>query len=275
MKKLKKHTINYIVLLFSYLPISTLYSFLTLVRKINSLFFKYRNNTIIKNIENSFKNESHNEISKRFSIHFFNLIAEIIKSLSISKKDLLNRVEILNINEIERQIKNKKNIVLVTNHFCNWEWLFLRLSLINDIFLFGIYQQQSSKVFEFIINKSRSRFGGNLISTNNLKNFLLKKTQRKTLFFVSDQLPPKNNRGLKVSFLGQSTVFNKIPERVSRLTNSVVFYIEMLEVKKGYYTVEFKQVKSTNITKIYANLLEETVRKQPEKWLWSHKRWKR
>ena len=275
MKKLKKHTINYIVLLFSHLPISTLYSFLTLVRKINSLFFKYRNNTIIKNIENSFKNESHNEISKRFSIHFFNLIAEIIKSLSISKKDLLNRVEILNINEIERQIKNKKNIVLVTNHFCNWEWLFLRLSLINDIFLLGIYQQQSSKVFEFIINKSRSRFGGNLISTNNLKNFLLKKTQRKTLFFVSDQLPPKNNRGLKVNFLGQSTIFNKIPERVSRLTNSVVFYIEMLEVKKGYYTVEFKQVKSTNITKIYANLLEETVRKQPEKWLWSHKRWKR
>lgn len=275
MKKLKKHTINYIVLLFSHLPISTLYSFLTLVRKINSLFFKYRNNTIIKNIENSFKNESHNEISKRFSIHFFNLIAEIIKSLSISKKDLLNRVEILNINEIERQIKNKKNIVLVTNHFCNWEWLFLRLSLINDIFLLGIYQQQSSKVFEFIINKSRSRFGGNLISTNNLKNFLLKKTQRKTLFFVSDQLPPKNNRGLKVNFLGQSTVFNKIPERVSKITNSVVFYIEMLEVKKGYYTVEFKQVKSTNITKIYANLLEETVRKQPEKWLWSHKRWKR
>lgn len=275
MKKLKKHTINYIVLLFSHLPISTLYSFLTLVRKINSLFFKYRNNTIIKNIENSFKNKSHNEISKRFSIHFFNLIAEIIKSLSISKKDLLNRVEILNINEIERQIKNKKNIVLVTNHFCNWEWLFLRLSLINDIFLLGIYQQQSSKVFEFIINKSRSRFGGNLISTNNLKNFLLKKTQRKTLFFVSDQLPPKNNRGLKVNFLGRSTVFNKIPERVSIITNSVVFYIEMLEVKKGYYTVEFKQVKSTNITKIYANLLEETVRKQPEKWLWSHKRWKR
>ena len=275
MKKLKKHTINYIVLLFSHLPISTLYSFLTLVRKINSHFFKYRNNTIIKNIENSFKNESHNEISKRFSIHFFNLIAEIIKSLSISKKDLLNRVKILNINEIERQIKNKKNIVLVTNHFCNWEWLFLRLSLINDIFLLGIYQQQSSKVFEFIINKSRSRFGGNLISTNNLKNFLLKKTQRKTLFFVSDQLPPKNNRGLKVNFLGQSTVFNKIPERVSIITNSVVFYIEMLEVKKGYYTVEFKQVKSTNITKIYANLLEETVRKQPEKWLWSHKRWKR
>jgi len=275
MKKLKKHTINYIVLLFSYLPISTLYSFSTLVRKVNSLIFKYRNNTIIKNIENSFKKVNHSKISKKFSIHFFDLIAEIIKSLSISKNDLLNRVEILNINEIERQIKNKKNIVFVTNHFCNWEWLFLRISLINDIFLFGIYQEQSSKVFEFIINKSRTRFGGNLISTKNLKNFLLKKTQRKTLLFVSDQLPPKNNRGLKVNFLGQSTVFNKIPERVSKLTKSVVFYIEMLETKRGYYSIEFKQIKSANITKIYANLLEETVSKQPEKWLWSHKRWKR
>ena len=275
MKKLKKHTINYIVLLFSFLPITILYSFSTLVRKINSFFFKYRHNTIIKNIENSFINENHNKISKKFSIHFFNLIAEIIKSLSISKNDLLNRVKIININEIERQIKNEKNIVFITNHFCNWEWLFLRISLISDIFLFGIYQEQSSKVFEFIINKSRSRFGGNLISTNNLKNFLLKKTQRKSLFFVSDQLPPINNRGLKINFLGQFTLFNKIPERVSMLTNSVVFYIEMLEVKKGYYSVEFKQVKSTNITKIYANLLEETVRKQHEKWLWSNKRWKR
>ena len=184
MKKLKKHTINYIVLLFSYLPISTLYSFLTLVRKINSLIFKYRNNTIIQNIENSFKKVNHSKISKKFSIHFFDLIAEIIKSLSISKNDLLNRVEILNINEIERQIKNKKNIVFVTNHFCNWEWLFLRISLINDIFLFGIYQEQSSKVFEFIINKSRTRFGGNLISTNNLKNFLLKKTKKNTFICI-------------------------------------------------------------------------------------------
>ena len=49
----------------------------------------------------------------------------------------------------------------------------------------------------------------------------------------------------------------------------------MLETKRGYYSIEFKQIKSANITKIYANLLEETVSKQPEKWLWSHKRWKR
>ena len=40
------------------------------------------------------------------------------------------------------------------------------------------------------------------------------------------------------------------------------------------FTPEFA-FKFINITKIYANLLEETVRKQPEKWLWSHKRWKR
>lgn len=275
MKKLKKHTINYIVKIFSYLPISRLYSFSTLIRKINSFFFKYRHNTITKNIKNSFKNENHSKISKKFSVHFFNLIAEVIKSLSISKNDILERVQIKNINEIERQIINEKNIVFITNHFCNWEWLFLRISLIKNIFLFGIYQEQSSKVFEFIINKSRTRFGGNLISTNNLKNFLLKKKQRKTFFFVSDQLPPKNNRGLKINFLGQSTIFNKIPERVSKLTKSVVFYIEMLETKRGYYSIEFKQIKSTNITKIYANLLEETVGKQPDKWLWSHKRWKR
>ena len=156
---------------------------MTLVRKINSLIFKYRNNTIIQNIENSFKKVNHSKISKKFSIHFFDLIAEIIKSLSISKNDLLNRVEILNINEIERQIKNKKNIVFVTNHFCNWEWLFLRISLINDIFLFGIYQEQSSKVFEFIINKSRTRFVKSHFNKQS-QNFLLKKTKKNTFICI-------------------------------------------------------------------------------------------
>ena len=49
----------------------------------------------------------------------------------------------------------------------------------------------------------------------------------------------------------------------------------MLKVKKGYYTLEFKIIKSKNITKEYVQLLEKTILKQPEAWLWSHNRWKR
>ena len=45
--------------------------------------------------------------------------------------------------------------------------------------------------------------------------------------------------------------------------------------KKGYYNLEFKKIKSENITEKYANLLERTIQKKPMAWLWSHNRWKR
>jgi len=49
----------------------------------------------------------------------------------------------------------------------------------------------------------------------------------------------------------------------------------MLKLKKGYYNIEFQKIKSKNITTEYIKLLEKTIYKQPENWLWSHKRWKR
>ena len=46
-------------------------------------------------------------------------------------------------------------------------------------------------------------------------------------------------------------------------------------IKKGHYIITLKKLNSTRITEKYAKLLEKTIQKQPEKWLWSHNRWKR
>ena len=71
-------------------------------------------------------------------------------------------------------------------------------------------------------------------------------------------------------------------ERIMRHTNQAVFYGDMRRVKRGYYqcdmllmTTEPKKTKEWEITDWYFKMLEESIRREPANWLWSHNRWKR
>ena len=61
-----------------------------------------------------------------------------------------------------------------------------------------------------------------------------------------------------------------------------VFYGDVRRIKRGYYECEMKlmtekpkEMDENEITKVYFRMLEETIRRDPANWLWSHNRWKR
>ena len=63
--------------------------------------------------------------------------------------------------------------------------------------------------------------------------------------------------------------------------NAAVVFFNIYKVKRGFYEVDCilicEAAKETSygfITEMHTKLLEEVVRKQPEYWLWSHRRWK-
>ena len=56
----------------------------------------------------------------------------------------------------------------------------------------------------------------------------------------------------------------------------------MKKVKRGYYQVNYLRIypdgekfKEYEVVKKYYDLLEKTINKSPDNWLWSHRRWKR
>ena len=60
-----------------------------------------------------------------------------------------------------------------------------------------------------------------------------------------------------------------------------VIYVDIQRVIRGYYTVEMQvicdhpaETVQGEITERYMKKLETLVIKQPEDWLWSHRRWK-
>jgi KDO2-lipid IV(A) lauroyltransferase len=70
-------------------------------------------------------------------------------------------------------------------------------------------------------------------------------------------------------------------EKIAEKTNSAALFPIFIKVHRGCYELQFEKVRNKwtknenfSIINEYAQLLEDTISKYPELWLWSHRRWK-
>ena len=85
-----------------------------------------------------------------------------------------------------------------------------------------------------------------------------------------------------VEFLHQPTAVLFGAEMMAHQHDMAVVYYEMRKKSRGNYEIELKLITDTpsscsygEITEKHTRLLEETIRREPAYWIWSHKRWKR
>jgi len=260
-------------------PLQLLYFLSKTLTILNANTIKYRKKIIKRNIRLSFPKSSHKDktnLINKFYMFLFDLIIEIIKAKNFKKKDILKRVQINNLSTITDSIKTKKSIILMSAHYNNWEWLLLRVSLINDVNLAAVYQPISNKYFDDLLLNIRNKFGATLVPLKKWKYFIIKNKKKPYVFMcVCDQVPEKKVNGKRIRFLNQTTLFDTGTEKIVKLLNADVVYSEVVKVKQGYYSVNFKKINAKNITKKYAELLEKNIQETPQNWLWSHNRWKR
>ena len=100
--------------------------------------------------------------------------------------------------------------------------------------------------------------------------------------YISDQKPHWVNIHHWVDFLNHDTPVLTGAERIMRKFNHAVFYVDERRIRRGYYEVEFKlmtkepqQLEEYQLTDMYYQMLEESIRRAPAYWLWSHNRWSR
>jgi KDO2-lipid IV(A) lauroyltransferase len=99
--------------------------------------------------------------------------------------------------------------------------------------------------------------------------------------FGADQSPSNPSKGYWLKFLNQDTVVLFGTEKFAKEFNCPVYYGSIQKVKRGYYEISFSLITENpnelpygEITKLHTKLLEDDIMRQPEYWLWSHKRWK-
>jgi KDO2-lipid IV(A) lauroyltransferase len=106
--------------------------------------------------------------------------------------------------------------------------------------------------------------------------------QQVVIGYISDQVPFWNNIHHWCQFLNHDTPVLTGTERLARQTGHAALYLDVHRVKRGYYEAEFKLITREpkkmgefEITDIYFRELEESIRRDPACYLWTHNRWKR
>jgi KDO2-lipid IV(A) lauroyltransferase len=275
-----------IVFPISFLPLGLLYKFSDLLYFIFTRIFPYRKSVIIGNIQRSFPDKSELEqqqLVKQFYRHFTDILVEGIKNLSISKKQLKKRMLVRNPELMQELYDEKRNVILVSGHFNNWEWLISSQNLLFNHQSFGIGMPMTNKFWDKKVNQRRERFGMQVINASNYQiKFRTFKKKPFAVLTLGDQSPAHSSKSYWMNFLNQDTAVLFGTEHMANDYNFVVVFFVVHKIKRGYYELELKLItkdaKSMNwgeITENHTKLLEAEIIKNPSQWLWSHKRWKR
>lgn len=275
--------------LLSRLPLRVLYVIADIEYAIFYYVLRYRRQTVRSNLTSSFPEKSPTEIKvieKRFYHWLADYFFEAVKLLTISRAELERRFTITNSEVIEACFQEGQDVGTILGHYCNWEWLScVGIGLPEQRKVGLVYKPLRNAAFDQVFRDIRSCIGGVPVPKNDILRALLsfRRDNIRSIFgYISDQGPKWENIHLWLPFLHHDTGVFTGAERIMRKMGNAVFYVEMGRPKRGYYTCTYHLItKDPNslpeheITRRFFQMLEATIRRQPEYYLWTHKRWKR
>jgi len=247
---------------------------------------RYRRKVVFENLRNAFPEKTEKErrqIARKFYRFLCDLIIEIIKLTNIDKSKINRRIRYSNPEMFDELYRKGKQIFITAGHYGNWEWT----STLQDTIPHHhatLYQPLENKLFDKFFYYLRTKHGADAIPINMAIRAIVQFNQENKLTalgFLSDQSPPRNAVQYWTTFLNQETSVYLGVEKLARRYNAAVVYYEVRRVKRGYYEVDTTLITENaaetgekEITNRHIQLLEETIRRKPQYWLWSHRRWK-
>lgn len=252
--------------------------------------FRYRRSIVRSNLVASFPEMTLAEIKnieKRFYHHFCDTILETYNLLGMDHQNADKRMTYKNAPYLAELCASNNGVLVVLGHYGNWEYqsfFHAAVKKTKDIACFNVYKPLKNKLFDEIMKRARSRFGNVNISKNDIYRMVirLRKTGQTGIFgLISDQSPLASSLNFWTHFLHQETAFMMGAERMAKQTGYAVVYADVRKVDRGKYETEFLLVADCpetepefQITETYVRMMEQTIRRDPAFWLWTHKRWK-
>lgn len=274
----------------SLLPLGVLYACGRALYVLLAYVIGYRKAVIDKNLRNAFPDKSDDErrqLRLEFYAFFCDYIAETIKFATMSREEIARRMTFEDAEVLDELVHQGRSIALMLGHYGNWEMVtsIRRVFTRVDAGYGHIYHPLENEAMDRLFLTFRNRMGSKSVSMRGTLRWLTEheRAGRPTVLgYISDQVPLWTNIHYWLTFLNQETpVFTGV-ERIARKMHQAVFYVDVTRVERGYYkarlvpiTLDASQVSDHYVTDRYFALLEQTIRRAPQYWLWSHNRWKR
>lgn len=249
---------------------------------------RYRRRIVRKNLRNAFPDRSDKEIrriERRFYRQFCDTIMEALYGYWMTDEDMRRHVVFHHADEVNQLIDAAGGGIMMLAHMGNWEWMAsIQQWLTPGVTELNVYRRLKSHWADRLMLAIRAKRGGACVEKQRiLREMVRYRSENRpiTVGLLSDQKPRPEITRTWVHFLHQETGFLDGGEVLAKKFGYPVIYLFITRPKRGYYYVDLRVLsdqpqtsKEGDITRAYANILEENILCQPELWLWSHNRWK-
>jgi len=272
--------------LISKLPFRLLYALSDVIYIIIYYIIGYRKKTVRSNIALALPHLSEKErlnIEKKSYRHLCDMFLEMIKTMSITRKEIDERFTFSNLDVYLDLEKKGKSIAVMIAHYASYEWV-ISMNRIISFEGFAIYKKIRNPYFDKMVRDIRSKFQANLITTKETIDVMQKNKDEGRLGiygFAGDQSPKSDKAFHWVTFMGVEVPIHTGAEMLAKRFDMNVIFLKVKKVKRGFYEATFevlsddaRSVPDYQISDMFAERVEKQILEAPEYYLWTHKRWK-
>jgi len=245
-----------------------------------SFFYSRRFDVAYMNLKSAFPHKDPTEIRWLIRRSILNLglsFMEFILSIKLNKESLSSLIDFKGRENLDRELGSGKGIILLTAHYNSWEILPF-LSAILGCSCHVIAREQKYARLNMLLNRYRSRWGSIVVEKGFSLKAIFKALRRaEAIGILADQSAGK--KGIQVKLLDRYASTNPGFVSIARSTGSVV--IPVFLRRKSLFRHDMDIYASMDLNKLdqevlsdYNRILESYIKKNPEQWLWFHKKWK-
>ena len=275
-----------ILWLISILPFRILYFVSDIVYLLIYHIIGYRKKIVRNNIAMALPHLSEIErleIEKKSYHHLCDMFLEMVKTMSISRKEIEKRYVFTNIDLYLDLEKKGKSIAVLMAHYASYEWA-ISMNYHTQFQGYGIYKKITNKYFDKLVKDIRRKFKAVLITTKETIPMIQKNANSRQLGvygFASDQSPQLSKTFHWTNFMGIEVPVHTGAEMLAKRFDMNVVFLKTKKIKRGYYEATFenmfdnpKEVPNYQISDDFLRRVEKQIHEAPEYYLWTHKRWK-
>jgi KDO2-lipid IV(A) lauroyltransferase len=224
-------------------------------------------------------------ISRRVFQNLGISLVEFIQTTTLSRNQLLGRLRVVGLENLQAALENKKGLIIVSAHLGSWETGLLFMCCHIQQPILGIAKKIRFAALNRWVLRMRSQYGLRIVYKKGAMPEMRRMLrQGGVVGLLVDQ--SRRSEGVDVNFFGHRVTTTPSAAFLSIRCKSPVLPMFCVRDPNGRLTVivqpalEMKRTGDlrSNIqtnTQMITDVVEKFVRRYPEQWFWVHKRWKK
>ncbi|RFA30082.1 hypothetical protein CAI21_07715 [Alkalilimnicola ehrlichii] len=243
---------------------------------------RHRRQVAERNIELCFPEldlNGRNDLVKRNFVYTGKAFAEIALSWWAPRRRLQHLIELSGTEHLEAAQAKGRGVILLSCHFTSLE--IMPPLIAPTIPAYAIYKKQRNPVVEYCMRSARDRSLLGAIPRDDIRGIMRALKENRPVWYAADQDYGRKH-SVFVPFFGVETATITGLSRLAKMNNSPVvpFFFHSRADQRGYEAVFLPALENfptddpkADAARINA-IIEEAVRRYPDQYLWTHRRFK-